>query len=149
MLSGKWRTRYIRICPMYNELLRAQAYYKSHGTKQEQAKIGLYLGRSYVEDKENEKAMKVYLQALDIALRSEDYNQAGYICSYMGDLYDFEGNYLLGKDKYKEAESYFRKAGLICEVRLSPCGMWEECMRFSDSLDIALTFFVESGYYYS
>lgn len=64
-----------------------------------------------MEDKENEKAMKVYLQALDIALRSEDYNQAGYICSYMGDLYDFEGNYLLGKDKYKEAGSYFRKAG--------------------------------------
>lgn len=29
----------------------------------------------------------------------------------MGDLYDFEGDYLLGKDKYKEAESYFRKAG--------------------------------------
>ena len=25
-----------------------------------------------MEDKENEKAMKVYLQALDIALRSED-----------------------------------------------------------------------------
>ena len=89
----------------------------------------MYLGRSYVEDKENEKAMKVYLQALDIALRSEDYNQAGYICSYMGDLYDFEGNYLLGKDKYKEAESYFEKR-VICEVRLSPCGMWEECMRF-------------------
>lgn len=111
MLSGKVADTLYTDLPYVQQLLRAQAYYKSHGTKQEQAKIGLYLGRSYVEDKENEKAMKVYLQALDIALRSEDYNQAGYICSYMGDLYDFEGNYLLGKDKYKEAESYFRKAG--------------------------------------
>ena len=47
--------------------------------------------------------MKAYLQALDIALRCHDYNQAGYICSYMGDLYHFDGDYLLGKDKYKKA----------------------------------------------
>ena len=86
MLSGKVADTLYTDLPYVQQLLRAQAYYKSHGTKQEQAKIGLYLGRSYVEDKENEKAMKVYLQALDIALRSEDYNQAGYICSYMGDL---------------------------------------------------------------
>ena len=72
----------------------------------------MYLGRSYVEDKENEKAMKVYfklwisLYAVKTIIKSADI-----VYSYMGDLYDFEGNYLLGKDKYKEAESYFRKAG--------------------------------------
>ena len=138
MLSGKVADTLYTDLPYVQQLLRAQAYYKSHGTKQEQAKIGLYLGRSYVEDKENEKAMKVYLQALDIALRSEDYNQAGYICSYMGDLYDFEGNYLLGKDKYKEAESYFRKAG---NMRSSAFALRDvgRMYAFSDSLDIALT----------
>ena len=137
MLSGKVADTLYTDLPYVQQLLRAQAYYKSHGTKQEQAKIGLYLGRSYVEDKENEKAMKVYLQALDIALRSEDYNQAGYICSYMGDLYDFEGNYLLGKDKYKEAESYFRKAG---NMRSSAFALRDvgRMYAFSDSLDIAL-----------
>lgn len=136
MLSGKVADTLYTDLPYVQQLLRAQAYYKSHGTKQEQAKIGLYLGRSYVEDKENEKAMKVYLQALDIALRSEDYNQAGYICSYMGDLYDFEGNYLLGKDKYKEAESYFRKAG---NMRSSAFALRDvgRMYAFSDSLDIA------------
>ena len=139
MLSGKVADTLYTDLPYVQQLLRAQAYYKSHGTKQEQAKIGLYLGRSYVEDKENEKAMKVYLQALDIALRSEDYNQAGYICSYMGDLYDFEGNYLLGKDKYKEAESYFRKAG---NMRSSAFALRDvgRMYAFSDSLDIALIF---------
>lgn len=143
MLSGKVADTLYTDLPYVQQLLRAQAYYKSHGTKQEQAKIGLYLGRSYVEDKENEKAMKVYLQALDIALRSEDYNKAGYICSYMGDLYDFEGNYLLGKDKYKEAESYFRKAG---NMRSSAFALRDvgRMYAFSDSLDIALIFLLKA-----
>ncbi len=143
MLSGKVADTLYTDLPYVQQLLHAQAYYKSHGTKQEQAKIGLYLGRSYVEDKENEKAMKVYLQALDIALRSEDYNQAGYICSYMGDLYDFEGNYLLGKDKYKEAESYFRKAG---NMRSSAFALRDvgRMYAFSDSLDIALIFLLKA-----
>ena len=142
MLSGKVADTLYTDLPYVQQLLRAQAYYKSHGTKQEQAKIGLYLGRSYVEDKENEKAMKVYLQALDIALRSEDYNQAGYICSYMGDLYDFEGNYLLGKE-YKEAESYFRKAG---NMRSSAFALRDvgRMYAFSDSLDIALIFLLKA-----
>ena len=139
MLSGKVADTLYTDLPYVQQLLRAQAYYKSQGTKQEQAKIGLYLGRSYVEDKENEKAMKVYLQALDIALRSE----AGYICSYMGDLYDFEGNYLLGKDKYKEAESYFRKAG---NMRSSAFALRDvgRMYAFSDSLDIALIFLLKA-----
>lgn len=149
-LLARWCMLYGRVAdtlytdlPYIQQLLRAQAYYEDHGTKQEQAKIGLYLGRSYVEDKENEKAMKVYLQALDIALRCEDYNQAGYICSYMGDLYDFESDYLLGKDKYKEAESYFRKAG---NMRSSAFALKDigRMYAFSDSLDIALTFLLKA-----
>ena len=149
-LLARWCMLYGRVAdtlytdlPYVQQLRRAQAYYEAHGTKQEQAKIGLYLGRSYVEDKENEKAMKVYLQALDIALRCEDYNQAGYICSYMGDLYDFEGNYLLGKDKYKEAESYFRKAG---NMRSSAFALRDvgRMYAFSDSLDIALIFLLKA-----
>ena len=98
MLSGKVADTLYTDLPYVQQLRRAQAYYESHGTGQEQARIGLYLGRSYVEDKDNELAMKAYLQALDIALRCQDYNQAGYICSYMGDLYHFDGDYLLGKD---------------------------------------------------
>lgn len=143
-LLARWCMLYGRVAdtlytdlPDVQRLRHAQAYYEAHGTELEQARIGLYLGRSYVEDKENEKAMKVYLQTLDIALRCEDYNQAGYICSYMGDLYDFEGNYLLGKDKYKEAESYFRKAG---NMRSSAFALRDvgRMYAFSDSLEVAL-----------
>lgn len=149
-LLARWCMLYGRVAdtlytdlPYVQQLLRAQAYYEDHGTKQEQAKIGLYLGRSYVEDKENEKAMKVYLQALDIALRCEDYNQAGYICSYMGDLYDFEGDYLLGKDKYKEAESYFRKAGNMRSVAFALRDVGR-MYAFSDSLEMALKYLLKA-----
>ena len=71
--------------------------------------------------------MKAYLQALDIALRCQDYNQAGYICSYMGDLYHFDGDYLLGKDKYKKRNSTFERSE-ICGAQLSLCEMWDVCM---------------------
>lgn len=149
-LLARWCMLYGRVAdtlytdlPYVQQLRRAQAYYKSYGTKREQAKIGLYLGRSYVEDKENEKAMKVYLQALDIALRCKDYNQAGYICSYMGDLYDFKGDYLLGKDKYKEAESYFRKAG---NMRSSAFALRDvgRMYVFADSADVGLGYLLRA-----
>lgn len=143
MLYGKVADTLYTDLPYVQQLLRAQAYYESHGTKQEQAKIGLYLGRSYVEGNENEKAMKVYLQALDVALACKDYNQAGYICSYMGDLYDFKGDYLLGKDKYKEAESYFRKAG---NMRSSAFALRDvgQMYAFSDSLEMALKYLLKA-----
>ncbi|WP_297905922.1 hypothetical protein [uncultured Parabacteroides sp.] len=149
-LLARWCMLYGRVAdtlytdlPYVHQLRRAQAYYEAHGTRQEQAKIGLYLGRSYVEDKENELAMKAYLQALDIALRCEDYNQAGYISSYMGDLYDFDGDYLFGKDKYKEAESYFRKAG---NMRSSAFALRDvgRMYAFSDSLEIALVYLLKA-----
>ena len=60
MLSGKVADTLYTDLPYVQQLRRAQAYYESHGTGQEQARIGLYLGRSYVEDKDNELAMKAY-----------------------------------------------------------------------------------------
>lgn len=143
MLYGEVADTLYTDLPYVQQLRRAQAYYETHGTKQEQAKIGLYLGRSYVEDKENEKAMKVYLRALDIALRCKDYNQAGYICSYMGDLYDFKGDYLLGKDKYKEAESYFRKAGNMRSTAFALRDVGR-MYAFSDSLEMALGYLLKA-----
>lgn len=143
MLSGKVADTLYTDLPYVQQLRRAQAYYESHGTGQEQARIGLYLGRSYVEDKDNELAMKAYLQALDIALRCHDYNQAGYICSYMGDLYHFDGDYLLGKDKYKKAEQYFRKVGNMRSAAFALRDVGR-MYAFSDSLDIALIFLLKA-----
>ncbi|WP_227236017.1 hypothetical protein [Parabacteroides distasonis] len=87
--------------------------------------------------------MKAYLQALDIALRCHDYNQAGYICSYMGDLYHFDGDYLLGKDKYKKAEQYFRKVGNMRSAAFALRDVGRMYV-FADSSEVGLRYLLEA-----
>src|SRR5699024_6971237 len=52
----------------------------------------------------------IYLTALDLADRSQDFNLAGYINTYLADLYKSEEKYTQAKEKYKEATIYFEKA---------------------------------------
>ena len=101
------------------------------------ATIGLYLGRSYMEEKDVEKAMKVYLQALDIALQRKDYNLAGYISSYSADVYEFQYDYLLAKDKYLQAADYFKQAGNKRSEGLALAEVGKMYI-FSDSIDAGL-----------
>ena len=75
--------------------------------REEEAEIGLYLGRSYVEDKEYEKAMRAYSDALEVALAIKNYNRAGYICSYMGDLYELDDRYVLAAKNIRRADGIF------------------------------------------
>ena len=101
------------------------------------ATIGLYLGRSYMEEKDVEKAMKVYLQALGIALQRKDYNLAGYISSYSADVYGFQYDYLLAKDKYLQAADYFKQAGNKRSEGLALAEVGKMYV-FSDSIDAGL-----------
>ena len=148
-LIARWCMLYARAAdkiedemPYTNQLEIALKYYQKKKMREEEAEIGLYLGRSYVEDKDNELAMKAYLQALDIALRCHDYNQAGYICSYMGDLYHFDGDYLLGKDKYKKAEQYFRKVGNMRSAAFALRDVGRMYV-FADSSEVGLRYLLE------
>ena len=51
---------------LYTEQLdRALVWYKSHGAAEQQAWMGLYLGRSYVKDKLFIPAMKAYSVFVD------------------------------------------------------------------------------------
>lgn len=91
-------------------MLRAFNYFKDKGQINEQARIGMFLGHAYNASQQRDKAMNIYLVALDLADRSQDYNLAGYINTYLADLYKAEEKYSLAKDKYKEASVYFEKA---------------------------------------
>lgn len=113
-LIARWCMLYARAAdkiedemPYTNQLEIALKYYQKKKMREEEAEIGLYLGRSYVEDKEYEKAMRAYSDALEVALAIKDYNRAGYICSYMGDLYEVDLRYILAAEKYKESGKYF------------------------------------------
>ncbi|MEA4809630.1 tetratricopeptide repeat protein, partial [Macellibacteroides fermentans] len=91
-------------------MLRAFNYFKDKGQINEQARIGMFLGHAYKAAQQRDKAMNIYLVALDLADRSQDYNLAGYINTYLSDQYRFEEKYNQAKEKYKEAATYFEKA---------------------------------------
>lgn len=117
-LATQWSMLYARAAdktgkemPYVSQLQVALSYYKNKKQWPEIAETGLYLGRSYVENKEYEKAMQAYSDALQVSLEIEDYNRAGYICSYMGDLYQVDGDHLTAANKYEKGNSYFQQAG--------------------------------------
>ncbi len=91
-------------------MLRAFNYFKDKGQINEQARIGMFLGHAYKAAQQRDKAMNIYLVALDLADRSQDYNLAGYINTYLADQYRFEEKYNQAKEKYQEAATYFEKA---------------------------------------
>lgn len=138
MLYGKAADTLQMKMPYVHQLTRALAYYRTKNKLWEQAQIGLYLGRSYVEDKQLEKAATSYLTALNLALRSKNYNQAGYISSYMGDLYDFQDIDTLALEKYATAAHYFYEAGNYRNYVLAMRDVARAYV-FADSCESALT----------
>ena len=110
MLSGESADKIQEDMPSVSYLLQAQKWYAKNGSPEEQARIGLFLGRSFLQDKEFEKAMDTYMKALDIATDHEIDNQAGYISSYMADLYLFENMADAARQKYEDGANFFLKA---------------------------------------
>ena len=143
MLYGKAADKVHEDMPYVSQLLRARTWYEKHGTPYEQAQIGLFLGRSYVEDREYMKAMDTYAQALDIAERAKEYNVAGYICSYMGDLYELKGFFQETLDKYNQSADYFLKADNKRSYALALKFM-AQTLAFEDSCSLALEYLLKA-----
>lgn len=112
-LQSKTADKLHKDMPYVEQLSRALQWYTKHGTAKQQAWIGLYLGRSYAEDKLFIPATNAYSDALEIALKGHIYNVAGYLCSYMADLYTYTGQRSEERRKFEEAAKYFKKAGNI------------------------------------
>ncbi len=141
---ARWCMLYCRAADkLYKDMLyteqidRALGWYKSHGTAEEQAWIGLYLGRSFAEDKLFIPATKAYSEALDLAKKKHLYNVAGYICSYMADLYTYTGQGSEERRKYEEAADYFKRAGNIRSYAFALRDISRTWV-FEDSLSLAL-----------
>lgn len=116
---------------------RAAEWYSSNGTPEEQAQILLYQGRSYAEDGDYDEAMATYTMALAIADKNKLGNSAGYIHSYMGDMYEDRAMWTLAIEKYKVAAEYFNKAG---NVKSHVCALRDMGREYAkmDSLSCAL-----------
>lgn len=110
---------------LYTEQLdRALSWYKNHGTAEQQAWMGLYLGRSYVKDKLFIPATKAYSDALSLTKEKHLYNVAGYICSYMADLYQYTGQRSEERRKVEDAVGFSNRL-VMNEVMPLPCEMWQ------------------------
>lgn len=137
MLYSRTADKLFEDMPYVMQLNRALAWYKKHGTAEEQAWIGLYLGRSYAEDKLFVPATNVYSDALDLAKRRRLYNVAGYICSHMADLYLYTGQTTEELRKYEEAAYFFKKADNMRSHALALRDV-AKARAFDDSLSITL-----------
>lgn len=96
--------------PYPPQMERMFDYMSSQLTPQEEIQLLILLGRSYLSNWEQEKALKTYSQAFSKSLELKDLDQAGYICSYMADVYQFQDQHSKAVQKYEEAASYFQLA---------------------------------------
>lgn len=100
---------------------RAFKWYEKYGNPKQTAEISLYMGRAYTQRDEADKAMTIYIDAYEIAQKNGLYDIAGYLSSYMGDLYENQNLINEAIDRYKNAAGYFQKAGnmksYICALR--------------------------------
>lgn len=138
MLSGKITDKINTPILPISYLQRALTWYEKHGTQKEQAQIKLYLGRSFVAEGNYDKAMTIYIDALDIAQKNKLHNLLGYINCYMGDLYEKKNIYEQAVNKYKIGAKNFKTAKNIRSYACTLRDIGRE-YAFMDSLSHALT----------
>ena len=136
MLVGKLADSISTPLPYTYQLNLADKYFQRHGSPTEQAQVKLYLGRAYMDDSNPEKAMQLYCDALELALSDSAFNLAGYVCTFMADVYTYQDAYLLAKDKSDEAAKCFKKANNKKSEAYAYFNMGKQ-YAFSDSLETA------------
>ena len=97
--------------PYVEDLDRARYYWERKGYDHKHALACYYLGKALIEEELWKQALTILLKAGKLSLQSNDINLTGYISSNIGMVYFNQADYLLAKNKFKEAASYFKKAG--------------------------------------
>lgn len=114
MLSGKVTDKIYNTYTPVDQLERANSWYLSNGSIEEQIQMQIYLGRSYASNGDFDKAMIIYTNALATAQKGNlDNSTIGYIYSYMGDLYGKKSMSTIAISKYKTAAYHFKKENNI------------------------------------
>lgn len=96
--------------PSSSQLKRVFEYYSGKKKISEQALLGLYLGRSYIEERNYSEAIQSLLKALSLAIEAGDPNTSGYISSYIADLHEYNKDMRNARKNYQIAADYFKKA---------------------------------------
>ncbi|MDY3070215.1 MAG: hypothetical protein SOR57_11340 [Parabacteroides sp.] len=125
--------------PSAYRLEKAVSYYKKNGSTQDFARMSYYQGRSYYNERKYDKALAIYMDALNLAVELEDWNLAGYINCYMADVYNAILSYPLAKKGYMQGVVCFQKAKNQRNQALAYRDIGRICA-YSDSLDLALDY---------
>lgn len=115
------------------------AWYNSNGEEVDRAQILFYLGRSCMEKMQYEKAMNAYLYALGLFEKNQDFNNAGYVASYMADLFEIQNDPVSAQRNYMLAADHFHKSGNERSYALALNDIARE-LAFQDSCESALKY---------
>lgn len=118
---------------------KAQIWFNDHGGIKDKASIHLYLGRSYVKEMQYEEAMSAYLFAFNLFEQNQNFNEAAYVVSYIGDLFEIQNDPVNAKRNYKLAANYFNKSGNKRSYALALNDMSRQ-LAFQDSCELALMY---------
>lgn len=122
LIAGKAADKLNTSLPPSYYFDHAYSWLIKYGITKDQVDIGLFWGRSLVADGEYDKAMSIYAEVLAIAKEKELYNEAGYICTYIADLYDFRDMQKRPDINMRKRKDYLRKREiskvmyLLCEI---------------------------------
>lgn len=97
--------------PLMDDLDRTRYYWERKGSPHDQTLADYYLGRALMEEGLWKQSLTMLLKAGKLSLQSNDINLSGYTTSNTGMVYYNQADFLLAKDKFLEAASYFEKAG--------------------------------------
>ncbi|MEL5892164.1 tetratricopeptide repeat protein [Bacteroides sp. GD17] len=121
MLSGKIADKIYTPLPAPFYMEKANRWFSKYGTAEDKAQVMLYLGRSYAEEGDKDKAMTTYTNTLDITEKHKLYNLAGHTNSYIAALYESKSMYSIAINKYKIAADLFKSIdktdSYICALR--------------------------------
>ena len=110
MLQGRIVDKLFTPLPAPYHYEQAVRWYAAHGSAEEYAQMQLYLGRAYMEEGDFDRAMTVYTGALRTAERNLLDDKAGYINSFMGDLYSEKSMEQEAIGKFKAAADCFKES---------------------------------------
>ncbi|MHB9141509.1 MAG: tetratricopeptide repeat protein [Paludibacter sp.] len=108
-------------------------YYEKHPDGDRLASCYFYKGRSYKYDFKYEKAMNLYLKALDEAQKDKNNILLGRIYFDLGDIYIIQQDYFSARQKYKISYNYFK------QTKFQP-------LAFYSLLNIGRTYYVAKDY---
>jgi tetratricopeptide (TPR) repeat protein len=91
-------------------IFQSKNYYQEKKDMENLTLAAFYSGRVYQSQREYEKALQAYLEAVTTSEKIDDDNLKGLITYYIGDIYYSQRSYNEAIDKFKQAQVYFSRS---------------------------------------